>query len=473
MLFNSFEFFAFYLAVFLLYKVLPARSQNLMLLVASYFFYGCWNWRLLSLMLVSTLVAYVAGLGIERSSDEKTKKRYLLWSAASNLAILGFFKYFNFFAESLKSMLQTLGWENFGSSHFLAIDIVLPVGISFYTFQAMSYAVDVYRKQVRATSNFLDLALFVSFFPQLVAGPIERAKHLLPQVQGKRRVQEEDYHLGLWLILWGLFKKVAIADNVAPIVDAAFGNASALQGPEVVLAAYAFAVQIYCDFSGYSDIARGTARLLGFDIMVNFRLPFLAKNPSDFWRRWHISLSTWLRDYLYIPLGGNRKGRFMTYRNLMITMVLGGLWHGAAWNFVIWGFYQGALLAVHRAFSEQRKSVVGWNRWHHVLQVFLTFQLMAVGWLIFRAENFQQLSTLFHKLLFNWSAWGDAASMAKSLITYSWPLILVQAFQQRQGSLFPQWRWPRTARAALYGMLLYIMFVYGATQGQEFIYFQF
>ena len=444
-----------------------------MLLLASYIFYASWNWRFLALIMISTLVAYIAGLGIAGTNDQRTRRKYLFISAFVNLAILAFFKYFNFFSESFLSLLNALGLENISIHHSLELAVILPVGISFYTFQTMSYAIDVYRGEIKPTRNFADLALFVSFFPQLVAGPIERAKNLLPQVLGYRKTNAENNREGVWLILWGLVKKVVIADNIASIVNTAFNNSVNLTAPEVIIAAYAFAVQIYCDFSGYSDIARGTAKLLGFDIMVNFRLPFFAQNPSDYWRRWHISLSTWLRDYLYIPLGGNRGSNLLKYRNIMVTMVLGGVWHGAAWTFVIWGFYHGTLLVLHHLLRPMLEKWVRNSGAWKALKVVVTFQLMAIGWLIFRAENFGQLREMLLSLISCWSGTGIALSMATSLITYSWPLLVVQLCQQNQGSLLPQHNWPHTLRVAFYSLLVYMIFTYGAMSGQEFIYFQF
>ena len=444
-----------------------------MLLLASYIFYASWNWRFLALIMISTVVAYIAGLGIAGTNDQRTKRKYLFISAFVNLAILAFFKYFNFFSESFLPLLNALGLENISIHHSLELAVILPVGISFYTFQTMSYAIDVYRGEIKPTRNFADLALFVSFFPQLVAGPIERAKNLLPQVLGYRKANAEENREGVWLILWGLFKKVVIADNIASIVNTAFNNSVNLTAPEIIIAAYAFAVQIYCDFSGYSDIARGTAKLLGFNIMVNFRLPFFAQNPSDYWRRWHISLSTWLRDYLYIPLGGNRGSNLFNYRNLMVTMVLGGLWHGAAWTFVIWGFYHGTLLVLHHLLRPMLEKWVRNSGAWKALKVVVTFQLMAIGWLIFRAENLGQLREMLLSLISCWSGTGIAFSMATSLFTYSWPLLVVQLCQQNQGSLLPQYNWPHTLRVAFYSLLVYMIFTYGAMSGQEFIYFQF
>lgn len=470
MLFNSLQFFIFFFIVYWVYRALPEKKQNYLLLGASYFFYASWDWRFLFLMMISTLIAYITGLGIAGADNEKKKKQYLALNAVANLSILAFFKYFNFFIDSFTSFLQFMGLPG---TYSFGLNVILPVGISFYTFQTMSYAIDVYRKEIQPTKNMADLALFVSFFPQLVAGPIERAKNLLPQVQGSRKRTAEKNQEGLWLILWGLFKKVVIADNVASIVNTAFDNAATLTGPEAIIAVYAFSVQIYCDFSGYSDIARGTAKLLGFDIMVNFRLPFLAKNPSDFWRRWHISLSTWLRDYLYIPLGGSRGGTLFTWRNLMITMILGGLWHGAAWTFVLWGLFHGLLLVCHRMASPLLDGWTGQGPAWNTVRVIITFQFMAVGWLIFRAENIVQLRDMLTAILWSWPEEGTAGVMFISLMSYSWPLWLMQICQAMKNHLIPQLVWPQAARAAINSLLIYLIFIYGSIDGQEFIYFQF
>ena len=337
MLFNSLQFIAFFIIVYSLYLLFNHRWQNYMLLAASYFFYGSWNWRFLSLILISTILDYFCGLAIDRQPGRKRKKLFLIISVTGNLTILGFFKYFNFFAHDFQLILARFGIP----THPLVLNIVLPVGISFYTFQTMSYTIDIYRGEMRPTRRFLDLALFVAFFPQLVAGPIERAKHLLPQIIKPRLITPRQFREGLWLIYWGFFLKVFVADNLAGIVDRVFAGAETISGIEVLLGLYAFAFQILGDFAGYSSIAIGLARLMGIDIMTNFLFPYFVTNPRDFWKNWHISLSTWLRDYLYIPLGGNRRGRLMTYRNILITMLLGGLWHGAAWTFVIWGGVSG------------------------------------------------------------------------------------------------------------------------------------
>jgi D-alanyl-lipoteichoic acid acyltransferase DltB (MBOAT superfamily) len=399
LLFNSLEFAVFLVFVLALYLCLPQRAQNRMLLVASYVFYGAWDWRFLGLIALSTLIDYAVGLRIAASDDPARRKRWVVVSIVSNLGILGAFKYAGFFAASLGRLGEALGLDVSPP----VLSIVLPVGISFYTFQTLSYTIDVYRGLLKPTRNLLDFALFVSFFPQLVAGPIERATRLLPQIEGARRTTSQQLASGAWLILWGTFKKVVVADNLGALVNAVYAPGAEPTGLEVLFATYAFAFQIYGDFSGYTDVARGVARLLGVELMLNFDLPYLATSPADFWRRWHISLSSWLRDYLYIPLGGNRKGRARTYVNLMLTMLLGGLWHGAAWTFVVWGAYQGLLLALHRALAPWLARVApttaaGRAAWW-LVRVVVTFHLVCLGWLVFRAASLDDVLRLLGTLL--------------------------------------------------------------------------
>ena len=388
MLFNSLEFVTFFIIVLVLYFSLPHPWQNRMLLAGSYFFYGWWDWRFLGLIFLSTSTDFLCGLRISESQTTQKKKIYLITSIAVNLGILGFFKYFNFFVESFAILLSQLGFN----PNTPGLRVILPVGISFYTFQTMSYSVDIYRGEIKPTRDFLNYALFVSFFPQLVAGPIERAKNLLSQIESKRVYKHDQFIAGLHLIFWGLFKKVFVADNLGLIVDKIYSDPSGT-AVQYIIGIWAFAFQIYGDFSGYTDVARGAAKCMGFEIMKNFKNPYFAVNPADFWRRWHISLSTWLRDYLYIPLGGNRKGVPKTYRNLMLTMLLGGLWHGAAWNFVIWGGYHGVLLSVYRRF--QGRTVPGGPAKKSLMRYFLKaifmFQLTCLGWIFFRAGSLEQI----------------------------------------------------------------------------------
>lgn len=476
MLFNSPQFAVFFIVVLALYLFLNHRWQNRMLLAASYFFYGSWDWRFLSLIWISTLLDYLCGLKISGSANPKARKAFLLLSVSGNLAILGFFKYFNFFSESLASLLTAAGIP----LHPVSLSIVLPVGISFYTFQTMSYTIDVYRGEMEPTRSLPDFALFVAFFPQLVAGPIERAKHLLPQMLRPRNVTREGLAEGGYLILWGLFQKVFVADNLARLVDPVFAAAGPYNGVEVLVALYAFAFQIYCDFAGYSNIARGLAKCLGFDIMVNFRLPYSSTNPRQFWQRWHISLSTWLRDYLYIPLGGNRRGGLLTYRNLAIVMLLGGLWHGAAANFVLWGAYWGLILIVHRlghplwrSFGEPASPAAA-RAWK-VLRMILFFHLTCFGWLLFRAESLSQITAMTGSLLSVFRSGGyagwqlDFSRMGIFLAV----LLFVEFRQYRTVNLEVPRTWPVPARIVLYLVLVYSILILGSDKPEYFIYFQF
>ena len=349
-LFNTAAFFVFFAVVLLLYRALPWRQQNYMLLVASYLFYGWWDWRFLLLLAGSTTLDWYLGLVIERSRERRghaAAKRAVIVSVVANLAILGFFKYCNFFVDSAEQVLRGFGYD--GPTWTLRI--ILPVGISFYTFQSMSYTIDVYRGDLGASKSLAEFALYVAFFPQLVAGPIERATNLLPQIQRPRQPSWRDWEEGLLLFGIGLFRKVAIADPAGLIADGYFLQPALYSSVQLAAGVLLYAVQIYNDFAGYSDMARGSARLMGFTLMRNFRHPYFATSMSDFWKRWHISLSAWLRDYLYIPLGGNRRGSARTYLNLMATMLLGGLWHGANWTFVVWGGLHGAYLIVQHAWT--------------------------------------------------------------------------------------------------------------------------
>lgn len=470
MLFNSLEFAAFFAAVYAAYLLLPHRAQNRLLLFASYFFYGCWDWRFLSLIALSTAVDFAVARKIHASSSPSARKRLLAASLAVNLGVLGFFKYFDFFVGSAEALLSSLGFE----PGLFRLRVVLPVGISFYTFQSMSYSIDVYRRQLAPARNFFDYALFVSLFTQLVAGPIERASHLLGQIASPRTVSWPKIRAGAWLFFWGLFKKTVVGDNVAVLADQAFSGAAGGSAASVLLGVYAFALQIYCDFSAYSDMARGLGMLMGFDISVNFRNPYFALDPSDFWRRWHVSLSSWLRDYLYVPLGGNRKGPRRTYLNLMLTMVLGGLWHGAAWTFVAWGLYHGLLLVAHRWIEKILPPLAG--RGWKLLKIAVFFHLICISWLLFRADTFRQAGDLLLALLTGWSAlpplavWRPAAF---ALAFYGLPLLAMEIWQYKSGDPLVALKAPRAVRALLYLALFYGLAIFGETHAQSFIYFQF
>ena len=381
MLFNSLVFPLFFAVVYLLLRLLPARGRNPLLLLASYVFYAFWDWRFLSLILLSTGVDFLCGRMLDRGAGGR--RRWVALSVAVNLTILGTFKYLGFFVEEFAALAG-----HFGLSPSLPVlELVLPVGLSFYTFQSMGYTIDVYRGKVPACRSPLDFALFVAFFPQLVAGPIERASRLLPQIQRPRAITRGDVAEGAQLVLWGYFKKLFVADNLAVLVQRVFeGEPGATSGWLVLLAAYAFTWQLYCDFSGYTDIARGLARMMGFELTINFRLPFFASGPRDLWRRWHLSLSGWLRDYLYIPLGGNRRGTLRSHAAMMVTMVLGGLWHGANWTFALWGLYHGLALLVQRLLPLPRPGPA-----LRILAIVAMFQVTAFGFLIFRAHDLAHL----------------------------------------------------------------------------------
>ncbi len=471
MLFNSLQFAVFFAIVYSLYLVLNHKHQNRLLLLASYVFYGAWDWRFLSLIFVSTVIDYVCGLKIYSSRDTGRRKRYLFISIFSNLSILGFFKYFDFFAGNFQILAGRFGLPI--QPRFL--QVILPVGISFYTFQTMSYTIDVYRREMKPTRKFLDFALFVSFFPQLVAGPIERARHLLPQMLKPRQPDLDKFYQGCFLIFWGLFQKIYVADNLARIVDPVFASSAPYNGAGVLLALYAFAFQIFCDFAGYSNIARGLGKCMGFEIMVNFNLPYFAQNPREFWHRWHISLSSWLRDYLYIPLGGSREGSWKTYRNLAVTMLLGGLWHGAAWNFIVWGAYQGLLLIIHRLLSplleklelpsgSLRKKFAG------ALKIICFFQLTCFGWLIFRARSLTQIVEMSRSLLGNFHLVQGIG--LKFIALHIILLLVIQFIQYRKDDLMALYRWPAPLLAGVHALMFYLM-VWGGTTGHSFIYFQF
>lgn len=475
MLFNSAEFIIFFLVLYALYVVLPHRPQNLLLLAGSYIFYAAWDWRFLSLILISTVIDYYCARAIVRSDTPRRKKAFLTVSMISNLGLLGIFKYTNFFVHSMISLLDRFGME----VSPLTLNIILPMGISFYTFQTMSYTIDVYRGQLKPAVNILDFALYVTLFPQLVAGPIERASNLFPQVIRPRNISRYGITHGAYLIFWGYFQKVFIADNIAPLVEKLFDGSAPYNGIHVLLGLYAFALQIYCDFAGYSNIARGLAFCMGFRFMLNFNLPYFATNPSDFWGRWHISLSTWLRDYLYIPLGGNRKGTWFTYRNLALTMILGGLWHGAAWNFVLWGIYQGALLIGHRWYRSIRPFVAPAVPWKaaalRVLHTVGFFHLVCIGWLLFRAESLQQIGLMLSALFTNF-AWPSRIileNLMAAILFFGGLMMVIEWFQFKTGDLYVVLKWPLPVRVAVYLLMFYGLVIFGVQDAQSFIYFQF
>jgi len=478
MLFNSLTFFIFLAITWTLYMLLQRdyRWQNALLLVASLVFYGWWDWRFLSLILFTTTVNYFLGLAIARTpadtpEGQQQRRRYLYISLFVSLGLLAFFKYFNFFVDSTISLLNSLGLQ----VNPFTLEILLPVGISFFTFQTLSYTIDVYRQKLPPTHDFIRFAAFVAFFPQLVAGPIERASNLLPQFDGPRRLTAEGFNSGLYLLLWGMFKKVVIADRMALIANPIFNNYANYGGLDIALGVLAFGIQIYCDFSAYSDIARGVGRFFGFELMVNFRLPYFALNPSDFWNRWHISLSSWLRDYLYIPLGGNRGGAWMTYRNLFLTMLLGGLWHGAAWNFVIWGAYHGLILMIYRRFERKPVHQNPWGGQHSLFVVIfkwaIMFVLVMIGWLFFRAASLEQIVAMMSSFSFQHSA--NTSSLILQMLPMLLTLFLVDGYQYIRNDLLAIAKLPTLPLAIIYGLLVATMLVFAVRTTTEFIYFQF
>jgi D-alanyl-lipoteichoic acid acyltransferase DltB (MBOAT superfamily) len=473
MVFNSLHFIWFFIVVYCLYRVLPHRAQNWLLLVASYYFYAAWDWRFLGLLIASTLVDFTCARALSRTSAPRARQGLLALSLGFNLTLLGFFKYFNFFADSLHGVFGALGWN----VDFVTLRVLLPVGISFYTFVTMSYVIDVYRREIPATRDLLDFAVFVAFFPHLVAGPILRASTLLSQIDSPRRITREQMRDGAWLIAWGYFQKVFVADNLASLANSAFDPAAPQTGINILLGVYAFAFQIYGDFAGYSNIARGTSKLMGIELIENFRFPYLVRTPQAFWRNWHISLSTWLRDYLYIPLGGNRGSERRTRWNLFITMVLGGLWHGAAWTFVFWGIYHGLLLIAYRAAERWhgfRWLVAGPHIVARIVSWAFMFHVTCYGWLIFRARSAGQIGDLTTSLVTNFApATMNVHGSLVPLLLYTTPLVAVHLCEAwfDDGLVVPQL--PVGVRYSIYSATCYLTLLFGNFGGAEFIYFQF
>ena len=472
MVFNSLHFVWFFAVVYAAYRVLPHRAQNWLLLVASYYFYAAWDWRFLGLLLASTVVDYSCAIAIERAEGDRKRRTLLILSLAFNLTMLGFFKYFNFFAENLGTIFDAVGWR----LDWFTVRVLLPIGISFYTFMTMSYVIDVYRREIPATRDLLDFAVFVAYFPHLVAGPILRAARLLPQIDSPRRISREQMRDGAWLIAWGFFQKVFVADNLADVANAVFAPEARMTGVNVLLGTYAFAFQIYGDFAGYSNVARGTSKLMGIELIENFRFPYFVRTAQDFWRHWHISLSTWLRDYLYIPLGGNRGTSARTQRNLLLTMVLGGLWHGAAWTFVLWGVYQGLMLIVYRGISGSAR-LAAWvtspapaarlSSW------LVMFHVTCYGWLIFRARSATQIGSLTAALFTDFSAASLDRALLVPLLQHTAPLLAVHAVEAwyDDGLAVPKLAPP--VRYCVYTATVYLTVLFGNFGGAEFIYFQF
>ncbi len=467
MLFNSVQFVLFFVAVLVLHWVAKPHWRNPILLVASYVFYGMWDWRFLGLLLVSTVVDYSVARLLEGDRPARTRRALLATSMVVNLGILGFFKYANFFADGFVDLAGSVG---LAPGQF-TLEVILPVGISFYTFQTMSYSIDVYRRRMEPCRSLIDFATYVAYFPQLVAGPIERAHNLLPRLQRTdRSIGRAEIESGLGLILLGLAKKVVLADGVASVADKAFSDPSSLSFVAVAAGVLAFSIQIYGDFSGYTDIARGVSRLLGVELLVNFRQPYLARNITEFWRQWHISLSNWLRDYLYIPLGGNRRGSALTIVNLMVTMLLGGLWHGASWNFVVWGGLHGLYLVMHRLMRAGRVAA-SQPTWRDIPAIGLTFGVVSVTWIFFRAADFGTAADVFRALAFQsgFTDRGDLLLVTLTLIamvgvdvTTRFDLVSPALLRQR----------PALAAAMVSTALLSLLLFSGGVP-RPFVYFQF
>jgi alginate O-acetyltransferase complex protein AlgI len=476
MLFNSVNFLFFFLAVYTVYNFLTHRAQNRFLLIASYIFYGSWDWRFIPLLFFSSWLSYYSGKKIYEATKAEEKRNYLKLTLIGEVGLLAIFKYFNFFVENVISLLATIGVRGADTS----IKIILPLGISYYTFQAIAYSVDVYRGKIKACQNLWDFLLFKSFFPILFSGPIERANNLLVQVENKRVLTAGHIEQGAYLFAWGLFKKVYVADNVAGIVNSSFANSSALNGAETWLAAYAFAIQLYCDFSGYTDMARGLAKFFGFSLVPNFNLPYFASNPVDFWKRWHMSLSNWFGDYVLTPLFFWTKSSLIS---LFITMFLVGIWHGASWNFVALGLYNATILctyvviAQHLRFFLYPKSLQ-LRKGVRIFSIFLMFHVTCVNLIFFRSQSLGQIWELLGNLLSkSYLLTGSSPDQAIQLIFFTAPLFLMKAGQVWFRDLEFFLKLPKKIQfAASMTAVLLVLMVFLLTSGTktgDFIYFQF
>ncbi len=482
MLFNSIDFAIFLPLVFVGYWFIFRKNlklQNLFVVAASYVFYGCWDWRFLSLIMFSTLVDYSVGLTLQKQEKKSKRKALLLTSIMVNLGFLGFFKYFNFFAVNFADAFILFGKDISVSS----LNIILPVGISFYTFQTLSYTIDVYRRKLKPPNDFVAFAAFVSFFPQLVAGPIERATNLLPQFTRKREFDYTKAVDGLKQILWGLFKKMVIADRCAEYANYIFNNFENLSGGTLVLGAVFFAFQIYGDFSGYSDIAIGTARLFGINLRQNFAFPYFSRDIAEFWRRWHISLSSWFRDYVYIPLGGSRVNKLSVIRNTFIIFIVSGFWHGANWTFIFWGFLNALYFIPLQFFGKNRKNieVVAKNKVlpniREFIAVLITFTITTFAWIFFRAESmshaFGYIAGIFNESIINYTSIDKNAKVLTCIILVIFFVIIEWIGRDKQYAIEGLGKTKyRFFNWSIYYILIILIFVFGGAQ-QDFIYFQF
>ncbi|MBC3845171.1 MBOAT family protein [Winogradskyella echinorum] len=476
MLFNSIEYLVFSPIVFLLYWFVfnkHLKFRNLFLLIVSYVFYGWWDWRFLALIAFSSLIDYNIGLLLEKTDIQKKRKLLLYTSLLVNLGFLGYFKYYNFFIDNFKIAFESIGIQMEVSS----LQIILPVGISFYTFQTMSYTIDIYRKKLEPTKDAIQFFAYVSFFPQLVAGPIERAKNLLPQFKEKKQFNYDLATDGMRQILWGLFKKMVIADNCAVYVNQIFDAPQDYNALTLILGAVLFAFQIYGDFSGYSDIAIGTAKLFGFNLMQNFATPYFSRDIAEFWRRWHISLSTWFRDYLYIPLGGSKGGKWMKVRNTFIIFIVSGFWHGANWTFIVWGFLN-ALFFLPLLLTNKNRNhldVVAANRifpsLKEVVQISFTFMLTCFAWIFFRAKNFTS-ATDYISEIFSLEA-AIAIKPIKIFCVILFMVVLEWRNRDKTFALQFSSSQPKVYSRVIYFIIVFTILVYGKFELTEFIYFDF
>ena len=468
--FASIQFVQFLIVLLGVYLLIRHHEiQNVILLCASYYFYAAWDIRFLLLIWLITGTSFLAGRAVGQTEYARDRKRYLIAYAVFAFIILGYFKYFNFFIESAVILLNSIG-VNASPVH---LNIILPAAISFYIFESISYVMEINRRHIPSTTQFRHYALFIAYFPKLVAGPIERPAVLIPQIQQPRQIIQDGLTRGVFLILLGLFKKIVIADGLAPTVDSVFNSAATPTPVEIILAVYAFSLQIYCDFSGYTDIARGVSKLFGIELSQNFRFPYFSANPSEFWRRWHMSLSSWLRDYLYIPLGGNRSGPIRIKINLMATMLLGGLWHGAAWNYILWGAYQGGLLVAYGLLRPV--PLQGWKALvSRILATVVFFQFACYGWLLFRARSLGQINEYTVQLLtgpYEWTANVSRPPLATMLGVIALCLYDFAAYRSGRATFYREWSAP--LRGALYAVFVFLTLMGLANARSEFIYFQF
>jgi len=479
MLFNSIDYAIFLPIVFCLYWFVTKKNlkaQNFLIVIASYIFYGWWDWRFLSLIIFSTIVDYFVGLNLAKQTSKPKRKMLLCISILVNLGLLGFFRYYNFFLDNFIATFTFFGMNIKASS----LSIVLPIGISFYTFQTLSYTFDVYRNKFTPTKDFIAFAAFVSFFPQLVAGPIERATRLLPQFYSKRTFDYCKAVDGLRQILWGLFKKIVIADNCSIYVNMIFNNSADYSGSTLILGALLFAFQIYGDFSGYSDIAIGSARLFGFDLMRNFAFPYFSRDIAEFWRRWHISLSTWFRDYLYIPLGGSRGKTWIKIRNIFIIFIASGFWHGANWTFIVWGALNAVYFLPLLLLNKNRENleIVAKGKFfptlNELLSIGITFGLTTFAWIFFRAENinhaFNYITGILSPSLFSW----PVIPVKETIIWLVGIFLLIEWIGREQQYAIAHFgsKWPKAIRWMFYYSIIITIIIHGGEE-QTFIYFQF